>query len=250
MNPMPPTATRAIVVSMITLSFAKPHRLSGKRLRPELQNAIIDMKAPCPSALIGSKSCFDCRRHAKMAAPKSSHENVKKRVWRIVCATPPATSSPSVFMITRSSRTEMRRPIAMKKKVPAVIIPMPPSCESTAIIKSPNVENVVPMPTESRPVTHVALVAVKSASMPKFQSPPAFETGRESSSVPMAIATANATTTRRYVETPVSFLWVFSFIVVTDCGFGNAGSFCRELFLPPPRNGRREARSNPERRPM
>jgi hypothetical protein len=88
--------------------------------------------------------------------------------------------------------------MAMKKNVPTVMIPSPPSSTSSSMTPRPNRLRDAPIPMESRPVTQTALVERNSASMPTCHLPSAFAAGVASSAAPMAIAAAKVSASRRW----------------------------------------------------
>jgi hypothetical protein len=78
------------------------------------------------------------------------------------------------------------------------MIPKPPSWIRPRMLACPNPDQYVGVSTTVNPVTQTAEVAVNSAVRKGAEAPlPAREIGSHSSSVPIAIASANATATSR-----------------------------------------------------
>lgn len=78
----------------------------------------------------------------------------------------------------------MRRLTSLEKSVAMVMKPRPPIWMSTSTTACPKNDQCVPVSTMTRPVTQLALVAVKREGIKPVTSPVAEETGSIKSSVP------------------------------------------------------------------
>jgi hypothetical protein len=87
-----------------------------------------------------------------------------------------------------------RLPNNIAKAVEKVIMPSPPNCISSNITDWPKIEKKLPVSFTTRPVTHTALVLVKSASINEMGWPKFVDTGRHKRSAPIKLAARKLTT--------------------------------------------------------
>ena len=106
-----------------------------------------------------------CMSKKIIIAPAASMESVKTRMYISV---EKREDSDSELIRSRTIIWEYSDVFPIKniaKKQVKVITPKPPICISTIIMESPIGVNVVATSTDVSPVTHVALVEIKRASM-------------------------------------------------------------------------------------
>jgi hypothetical protein len=97
-------------------------------------------------------------------------------------------------MITFSLKVNLL-PSIMAKNVDNVMIPNPPICIRNNITIWPNIEKSFPTSFTTRPVTHVALVAVKKASIGLNECPGLELWGSDNKNPPMIITRRKLTAT-------------------------------------------------------
>ena len=104
---------------------------------------------------------------------------------------PLTSSTPYASISTNSLCTLRRRPTSTSRKVPNVVIPRPPSWMSVRTTNWPKRVSSEPISMTESPVTHVALVAVKSAATGANPLPLVLAAGSVSRNVPIRMANRN-----------------------------------------------------------
>ena len=117
---------------------------------------------------------------------------------RITCLTIdvmlPSDVAPTGSRSAKRSERVKRRPIAMIRIMPAVMIPSPPIYIRPVITNCPKPVQYVALSTITSPVTQAADVAVKKATSKGALPEAEVEIGRESITVPMPMRSANPPT--------------------------------------------------------
>ena len=94
-----------------------------------------------------------------------------------------------------------------------VISPKPPIWISARIINWPKTFHLAKVSNTVRPVTHVALVAVKNASIKFVALPPFAAAGNVSRKLPKIITAAKLITVKRIGDKIVSFIFLIIFVL-------------------------------------
>ncbi len=138
----------------------------GKVEKPALQKAEMEwnIENAISSSMVYPGNVV-CMSKKIISAPTASMESVKTRMYISV---EKREDSDSELIRSRTIIWEYSDVFPIKniaKKQVKVITPKPPICISTIIMESPIGVNVVATSTDVSPVTHVALVEIKRASM-------------------------------------------------------------------------------------
>ena len=150
--------------------------------KPALQKAVTEWKIPNQSPSQRPRSGMK-RMHSK-SAPTPSKKSVPQPIVEVISVMRPKPFELIEAAMTPRSCMLMRRFTSFEKSVAMVMKPRPPIWISTSTTNWPKKDQCVPVSTMTRPVTQLALVAVKSEGMKPVASPPAEDTGSISSSVP------------------------------------------------------------------
>ncbi len=178
------------------MSITPPFSRNGTRLaenveKPALQKADTAWKTAGQSAPV--EPSRGVKATSSRSAPTASMTNVKSTTWRTRRRSLRCGATSVMTLVNVSCRSERRRPTDAMMRLVKATTPRPPSWMSSRIHACPQTVNTRAVSTTTRPVTHTALVAVKSASShDRGACPGAYRPGRTlKPSVPAAMSARN-----------------------------------------------------------